>query len=217
MTVPYGTRSLFITCADSKEKQFRGIRQILRNLAKYPASYLIDWRGGVLDLDRRRALVRVLISGHCHENAAGFELSSKRGLQPQDLRLPHNTKLYLMGCFQGREQLRRNWALGTGVAPDGVYGCTEESESALSTCLLLHLLEEGIEAIDQWFGPWMRCNDALRPYFPVIRASYRRQGANPLATLVDLRASGLLAEAIRDFDKFLGVIGRHPAYLTDLM
>ncbi len=217
MTVPYGARSLFITCADSKEKQFRGIRQILRNLAEHPASYLIDWRGGVLDLNRRRVLVRVLISGHGHENTAGFELSSKQGLQPQDLRLPNNAKLYLMGCFQGREALRRNWALGTEVALDGVYGCKEETESALTTCLLLHLLEGGIETIDRWFGTWMRCNDALRPYFPAIRTSYSRQGANPLATLVDLRASGLLTEAFRDFDEFLGVIGRHPAYLTDLV
>ena len=217
MTVPYGTRSLLITCTDSKEKQFRGIHQLLRQLAEHPASYLLDWRGGVLDLARRRVLVRVLISGHGQENTAGFELSSKRGLRPQDLRLPHNTKLYLVGCFQGREALRKNWALGTGVAPGGVYGCKEETESALSTCLLLHLLERDIESIDQWFGPWMRCNDALRPYFPAIRTSYSRQGADPLATLVDLRASGALAEAFQDFDEFFKVIGRHPAYLTDLV
>jgi hypothetical protein len=177
VTVPYGTRSLFITCADGKQKQFRGIRQILRNLAKHPASSLIDWKGGVLDLDRRRVLVRVLVSGHGHENTAGIELSSKRELRPRDLRLPHNTKLYLMGCFQGREQLLRNWALGTGVAMDRVYGCTEETESALSTCLLLHLLEG----------------------------------------LADLKASGLLTESFREFDEFLGVIGRHPAYLTGLV
>jgi hypothetical protein len=217
VTVPYGTRSLFITCTDSKDKQFRGIRQILRNLAELPASCFIDWSGGVLDLDSRRVLVRVLISGHGRENTAGIELSSKRGLRPQDLRLPHNTKLYLMGCFQGREQLRRTWAFETGIALDGVYGCTAESESALTTCLLLHLLEGGIEAIDRWFGPWMRCNDALRPYFPAIRDSYSRQGANPLATLIDLKASGFFTEAFRDFDEFLGVINRHPAYLTDLM
>ncbi len=217
MTVPYGTRSLFITCADSKEKQFRGIHQLLRQLAEHTASYLLDWRGGVLDLDGRRVLVRVLISGHGHENTAGFELSSKRGLRPQDLRLPHTTKLYLVGCFQGREALRKNWALGTGVAPDGVCGCKEETESALSTCLLLHLLEGGIDAIDQWFGPWMLCNDALRPYFPAIRTSYSRHGANPLATLVDLRASGVLTESFRDFDEFFRVIDRHPAYLTDLV
>ena len=217
MTVPYGTRNLFITCADNEEKQFRGIRQILRNLAEHPASCLIDWRGGEINLDRRRVLVRVLISGHGRENTAGFELSSKRGLQPQDLRLPHNTKLYLLGCFQGREPLRRNWALGTGVALDGIYACTEETESALSTCLLLHLMEGGIEAIDRWFGPWMRCNDALRPYFPAIRSSYARRGGDPLVTLTELRAGQNLAEAFRDFDEFLGVIGRHPAYLTDLV
>jgi hypothetical protein len=217
VTVPYGTRNLLIACAGSEEKQFRGIRQIFRNLAEHPASCLIDWRGGFMNLDRRRVLVRVLISGHGRENMAGFELSSERGLQPQDLRLPSDTKLYLMGCFQGREQLRRKWVLGTGVALDGVYACAEETESALSTCLLLHLLEGGIEAIDQWFGTWVRCNDALRPYFPAIRSSYARTGGNPLVTLAELGARQNLAEAFRDFDEFLGVIGRHPAYLSDLV
>jgi len=217
VTVPYGTRSLFITCAGGEEKQFRGIRRIFRNLAEDPASHLLEWRCGALDMDRRRVLARVLISGHGHESSAGFDLSSKRALRPRDLRLPHGAKLYLVGCFQGREHLRRSWALATGVALEGVYGCEGETESALSTCLVLHLLEGGIEAIDRWFGPWMRCNDALRPHFPAIRASYNRQGADPLAALVDLRASGLLADAFRDFDEFFNVIGRHPAYLTDLV
>ena len=80
-------------------------------------------------------------------------------------------------CYQGRKQQRLTWAAGTGVDSNRVWGCAGETESALSTCLLLHLLDEGADSIDRWFPLWIRANDALRPHFPTIRAVYARRGA----------------------------------------
>jgi hypothetical protein len=215
VSVPLGTRTLYIRC--SYEQQFGGILRLLQELSRAPASYLLDWRGGSENLSRRLVLQRVIISGHGSPIQAGFELGSSRELRPSDLRLPGNTCLYLMGCYQGRNRQRLAWASGIGVHPDLVQGCSGETESALSTCLLLHLLEEGADSIDRWFPVWRRCNDAFRPHFGVIREVYARMGADPLAALGYLKAEGRLDVLFRDFDEFLAVISRKPAYLTDLM
>ena len=215
MSVPFGTRNLFIRCSD--DRQFRGILRLLRELKRSAGSCSLEWMGAAADLSRRRVLRRVLISGHGSPNQAGFELDSARALKPGDLRLPEQSSLYLMGCYQGRQRQRIGWAAGTGVEAKRVLGCTGETESALSTCLLLHLREDGVESIDRWFPVWIRCNDAARPFFPMIRAVYTRTGADPIAALAELKAAGNLDALFREFEAFLGVITRSPAYLTDLI
>ena len=215
MSVPFGTRNLFIGC--SHDKQFGGIFKLLQDLSSSPGSHRLDWPGAQADLSRRRVLVRVLISGHGSPTEAGFELDSDQELRPSDLLLPGSTDLYLVGCYQGRKRQRLDWAAGTGVDANGVWGCSGETESALSTCLLLHLMEEGSDSIDRWFPLWRRCNDAFRPYFPMIREVYARTDADPLAALGKLKAAGNLDLLFKAFDEFLAVINRSPAYLSDLV
>jgi hypothetical protein len=215
VSIPFGTRNLFIRCSD--DKQFGGILRLLRELNRSPASYSLQWTGIPADLSRRRVLQRVLISGHGSPGQAGFELESPQALRPGDLRLPADGKLYLMGCYQGADAQRRGWIEGTGVHASNAWGCAGETESALSTCLLLHLLEDGAESIDRWFPVWILCNDAARPHFPVIREVYARTGADPLAALVELEAAGNLDALFRDFEEFLAVIHRSPDYLADLI
>jgi hypothetical protein len=215
MSVPFGTRNLFVRCSD--DKQFRGIGRLLQELKRSPGSHSLEWVGTAADLSRRRVLGRVLISGHGSPNQAGFELDSSRALRPGDLHLPKRSSLYLMGCHQGGQRQRLGWALGTGVDTKRVWGCSGETESALSTCLLLHLVEDGVESIDRWFPFWIRCNDAARPFFPVIRDVYTQTGADPVAALAELKAEGNLDALFREFEAFLAVITRRPAYLTGLI
>ena len=215
MRVPWGTHTLYVSCSD--DKQFRGIRNLFAVLGGPYGSHLLDWRQGTVDLHRRRVLRRVLISGHGTAEQAGFELSSSRALRPSSLRLPAGARLYLMGCYQGGAAQRLSWAQGSGIAVDAVSGCSGETESAVSTCLLLHLLEDGAESLDRWFPLWIRSNDAFRPYFPMIREVYARRDANPIAALADLKATGNLDALFREFEEFLTVIPLKPAYLTDLM
>ncbi|MBN2553866.1 MAG: hypothetical protein JXB06_13900 [Spirochaetales bacterium] len=215
MRVPWGTRTLYVSC--SNDKQFRGIRRLFAELAKPYGSHLLDWQQGTVDLHRRRVLRRVLISGHATAEQAGFELSSSRAMRPSSLSLPSGARLYLMGCYQGGAAQRRSWAEGSGIAVDAVSGCSGETESAVSTCLLLHVLEEGAESIDRWFPVWALCNDSFRPFFPMIRATYGSLGADPLAALNQLKARENLKPLFRDFDEYLGVIARRPSYLADLV
>ena len=215
MRVPWGTHTLYVSCSD--DKQFRGIRNLFAVLGGPYGSHLLDWRQGTVDLHRRRVLRRVLISGHGTAEQAGFELSSSRALRPSSLRLPAGARLYLMGCYQGGAAQRLSWAQGSGIAVDAVSGCSGETESAVSTCLLLHVLEEGSESIDRWFPVWARCNDSFRPFFPMIRETYDSVGADPLAALDRLKAQDNLKSLFRDFDEYLSVITRRPSYLAALV
>jgi hypothetical protein len=212
MKVPYGTHNLFITCIAPEEKQFRGISRLLRRLSAARDTCSLSWPGGFLELSRRRVLSRVLVSGHGGEELPGFGLTSEAGLRPGSLGLPHYAHLYLMGCFQGREDWLLRWARESGIPRERVFGSDGETESALSTCLLLHLLEEGVAALDRWFPVWSSCNAALRPYFPRIRQAYARLGGDPRATLAELAE----IEAVAAHAEFLAVIERHPQYLTGL-
>ena len=212
MIVPYGTRNLYISC--SAETQFSGIRRLFVELGRVPTSHALDWRGGRLDLSRRRVLERVLVSGHGNPERAGFDSGL---LDPCSFCAPPLTRLYLLGCYQGSTALRRSWACGTGIEANRIFGDSGETESALTTCLLLHLLESGPAAIEAWFDAWTRCNRAFRPYFPMIRRAYARSQADPLDTLVQLKRCQALAGLFRDFDAFLSIINRRPAYLRNLM
>jgi hypothetical protein len=214
VSVPHGTRTLLIGCG--RDKQFNGILRVMHEVSRSPGSHLLLRWSRPEDLSRRRVLERVLISGHGSPTEAGFELSTERELRPADLRLPSGAGLYLIGCYQGRNEQRLAWAAGTGLKDSRIRGCTGETESALSTCLLLHLLEDGPDSIDRWFPLWRRCNDAFRPHFPLIREVYSQKAGDPLAALDQLKTEGILDAPFRKFEEFLGIIGRRPTYLTNL-
>ena len=213
--IPAATVSLLLGCAPAGEAQFSGIRRLLAVLGDGEGACFREWHGERLALGRRRSLRRVLLFGHGSDREAGFgspKPASRPPLTPASLRLPLGCRLFLIGCHQGREGLRRAWAAGTGTALEAVFGSEGETESALSTCLLLHLLEDGLNAVDRWFPHWIRCNEALRPLFPRIRSLYAEQAGDPLRVLSALRADA----AVQEQWPFLAVIERHPQYLTGL-
>jgi hypothetical protein len=204
-------RSLLLACADPEEKQFAGLRLLMVHLAAaLPGLRCRDWRGRRLRL-RWSLLGPVLVSGHGAADRAAFR--APRGeLTPRGLHLPPRARLYLLGCYQGRPELRGAWAAGTGLAEDRVRGHDGETESAFSTCLLLHLLEEGWPAFDGWFSAWQRCNAELAPHFPVLRAAYSESAGDPLRAWEKVRGLPALGPHL----DFIGAGLRHPEYLTGL-
>jgi len=203
---------LLLACADPEEKQFAGLRLLMVRLAaELPGLASREWRGRRMDCRWRWRLGPVLVSGHGSAERAAFR-ASRGSLTPGGLRLPRQARLYLLGCYQGRPELRGAWAAGTGLAEERVRGHDGETESAFSTCLLLHLLEEGWPAFDGWFTAWRRCNAELAPHFPVLRTAYSESAGDPLLAWESVRGLPAL-EPHRDF---LGAGLRHPEYLTGL-
>jgi hypothetical protein len=222
VAVPYATHTLFVHCAPRQQRQFAGILRVLERLAARRGAHALDWglepAGGLplapepLDLRRRRSLQRLLISGHGSEERAAFSSPGAVELTPSHLRLPARCSLYLLGCYQGGEPFRRAWAQGAGVVPGQVHGSEGETESALTTCLLLHLMEDGVESLPRWFPEWQRCNQAFRPRFALIRANYAGLAGDPVRTLRSL----VELPAAQSAAGFLAVIERHPEFLTGL-
>ena len=203
---------LLLGCADPEEKQFAGLRRLMDRLAaELPGLVHREWQGRLMHYRWRWRLGLVLISGHGLRDRAAFR-SPPGCLTPESLSLPRSSRLYLLGCHQGRPDLLRAWAAGTGLAENRVRGHDGETESALSTCLLLHLLEDGLSALEGWFTAWQRCNADLAEYFPVLRAAYADCAADPLRAWDRVRGLPAL-EAHRDF---FGSGLRHPEYLTGL-
>ena len=215
MTLPSRVHSLLLACLPPDEPQFRGIRRALNELGSEQGCWALHWAGEPLRLRRRRALRAVLITGHGREARAGFAAYSPQevAFEPSSLALPSSCRLYLAACFQGRADLRAAWAEGTGLPVGHVHGSRGETESALTTGLLLHLLEEGAASLERWFAAWLETNDALRPHFPRIRQCYRDNAGDPLATLAEL--AGLARET--GTEEFVSVLRRRPEYLTGLI
>jgi hypothetical protein len=198
-------KGLLLGC--SEEKQFAGLRRLMSRLASESRSLTyLEWRGRELDF-RSRRLDRVLVSGHGEREAAAFR-SPWGGLTPEKLRLPGRARLYLLGCYQGRPALRGAWTAGTGARR--VRGHDGETESALSTCLLLHVWEDGLSSLESWFTAWQRSNAELESHFPALRAAYAECAGDPLRVWEAIR--GLL-EPHREF---FGAALRHPEYLAGL-
>jgi hypothetical protein len=209
---PRGLRNLFVSCHDPEERQFEGLGRLLRRVARVPGSHLCSWSGEGVDLSRRRVLARVLVSGHGGEGQPRFSRPGAAPLEPSALRLPPSCRLYLLGCGQGKPELLAAWAAGCGIPTTQVAGCPGETDTSVSTCLALHLLEEGPEALERWFPVWVRCNEELRRHFPAIRRAYAEHDADPVLTLRTLsRRLDLSA-----FTEYLSVIDRHPEYLQGL-
>ena len=209
MKIPYGTRYLLITCSDPADRQFRGIAEACSLLAKTNGVYHSPWDGEALVLSRRRTLRWVVVSGHGAERTACISDGHGRRLYPRDLELPHGVGLYLLACHQGREEIRHRWVSENGGE---VHGCEGETESALSTLLLLGLLDDGPASVHRWFERWRQANDGLRPHFPEMRRLYRAKGKDWSAAL----------EAIRDtvdlgpFGDILAGAERRPEILSGL-
>ena len=203
---------LLLSCSAPEEAQFAGIRRLMARVAVecWDALYL-EWRGEALEL--RRGISLAVVSGHGLSGEAGF-LGPRawRPLSPALLRLPAGARLYLLGCYQGSPRLRKSWAEGTGVAEEQVQGCEGETESAFSTCLLLHLQEEGWPALERWFPSWQRCNAELEPHFPTLRALYEDCGGDPLKAWQAARR----LPALPPHQEFLGIAARHPEHLAGL-
>ena len=153
-------------------------------LAKTDGVDHLVWDGEALALSRRRTLRWVIVSGHGAERTARIGDGHRRRLLPQDLELPPGVDLYLLACYQGRREIRDRWADETG---GHVHGCGGETESALSTLLLLGLLEDSPDSIRRWFLRWREANDRLRPHFPQMRRLYRAKGKDWTAALRAIR------------------------------
>jgi hypothetical protein len=209
---PYGTRCLIVSCHDPREAQFAGIGRIAAELSgRFPGLFSLDWRGGSLELQRRRTLAAVIVSGHGAADRARLR-TPDGSFTPGSLRLPTRAALYLLACYQGRVSLRGAWAKGTGIDPGRVHGPDGETDSSLSTCLFLHLLTEGPGCLERRFGQWLAANLYLSPHFPRLRRLYERCGGDPLATLKKLGEAVDLAPVA----DFIGVCGDYPRYLRGL-
>jgi hypothetical protein len=203
--------ALLLGCADPEQKQFAGLRRLMSRLAaELPGLAYREWWGRTLHY-RWRRLRTVLISGHGARDRAAFR-SPLGYLTPGSLRLPRGARLFLLGCHQGRPELLRAWAAGTGLAEERVRGHDGETESAISTCLLLHLLENGLSSLERWFTAWQRCNADLERHFPLLRAAYVECAADPLRAWERVRN----LPAVEAHREFFGSGLRHPEYLTGL-
>ncbi len=213
MKIPYGINCLFIRCYNQNKGQFSGIVKLLKPLKKKRGFFAHYWDGNRLDLNRRRKLKQVIISGHGTEFAARFSGDSPLPLTPEQIRFPGFTALYLLGCFQGRDVFRKKWAEGSGISIEHVRGSDGETESALSVCLLLHIMEDGPESLERWFPVWISSNAYLRPHFPLIRELYRKNRQNPVHTI---NALSVLID-LTPLEDFLEVAFKYPDYLSDLL
>ena len=212
-----GARLVIVTCFGAGDPQFSGIRRLGREIAQHPRACTVEppvGPSGVpsLDLGDATRLREVLVCGHGAPARARVGNGEEREITPERLSLPPRASLLLAACYQGREPVRRAWARGIGIPVVHVLGSTEETESALTTILLLHIREEGPESCIHWFGAWKSANDYLRPYFPMLREEYRRCGGAPLPVLELLEASADL----RPVEAFVAIARRHPDYLRGL-
>jgi hypothetical protein len=178
-----GAGVLLVCCFDLEEPPYRGMSAALRELEEKPDFQWRAWDETRLDLEERKDLAHVVLSGHGSETQARLGDGVSRFLYPGDLGMPPGRNLYLLGCFQGREDLASLWARDTGLPMDGVFGAEGETETLLSTMFLLHLAAEGFSRIGRLFGDWVLANRIIRPLFAEARAFYAETGGDPLKVL----------------------------------
>ncbi len=211
-TIAHGTRYLIINCSEPSDAQFRGIQEASDLLGRLPRAQKSTWNGNAIALGGRRGLRWILISGHGAEESARLSDGGKSALAPGDLSLPDDCVLYLLGCYQGRENLRLQWAAATGGDKTRVHGCCGETESALSTLLLLNLLDHGPETMDHWFSKWIDANDYLRSWFPLMRKTYREKRMDFISTLQGIKGRVDLSPV----EDFVSVGTMYPELLSNL-
>ncbi len=177
------TRILLVSCFDLHEPPYGGMRVALGELETKPGFAWAAWDGAPLGFRDRDNLRHVVLSGHGSETHARLGDGVSRFLYPNDVGLPPEANLYLLGCFQGREDFAPIWERETGLPARQIMGAEGETETLLSTIFLLHLAEEGFAAIGELFDAWILANRIIRPRFTEARALYAETGGDPLAVL----------------------------------
>ena len=213
---------LFITCFSEKDRQFDGIRRAIELLTDSINASLLIWNSRD-SLPENSKIIRkneraedVLISGHGLSREAGVGDNNGRALKPHDLYLAEGSRLYLLCCFQGKEDLLGQWSEGTGLDVCNIMGCEGETETALSTIFFMHLIEDGLDSLPQNFSMWRKINNMLRDFFPYIRKTYKRQNYDPVKTLKKtLSRIGPLSRD-PDFLRFIEPVERYPHLLANL-
>jgi hypothetical protein len=184
------------------------MRRIAGELDGCGALCWVSWPGGAMRFPEAR---EVILCGHGSEECARLGDGGSRYLLPADLRLERRARLYLLGCYQGRDELRGEWESGTGVGPGNAHGAEGETETLLSTLFLLHLGEGN--GIEELFSQWVQANRLIRPVFAPARERYAQSGGDPLSVLSWLDATVDLSPV----RAFLALARRKPGYLTGLL
>ena len=215
--IPYGTRYLIVTCSHPDDRQFRGIFRVCRLLHKQKGTHHLPWQGGDLSLAGRKTLKWVAISGHGAEHTArlsdGTGDENSNTLCPGDLAIPCRTHLFLLGCYQGKDAVRKQWSRGTGINPNRLHACGGETESALSTLLLLNVLEHGEDSLYYWFRRGLEANRRFRSHFLSMKALYKKNRGDFMATIDRLSEQLDLVP----FNDFLEAGKKYPRYLSGLI
>jgi hypothetical protein len=199
-------------CADLAERRFVGMARLLAEMAGRGGLAWTAWDGEPLRLSRQAGLEALLLCGHGWQDQPRVGDGAERGLSPADVSIPRGCRLYLLGCHQGREDLRAAWEAGTGIGPGAAAGAEGETEALLSTLFLLHLRELGPEAVPELFPQWVLANRLIRPWFTPAREMYARSGGDPLSVLEWLRGVTDLSPVAG----FLDLALRQPQYLAGL-
>jgi len=224
-------RAAVVACFGRGDPQFAGAVKAMAELAVVSGFSVCVWEGGPLrfsegeessrrgipaDSLRRgipAASFSIVIAGHGSEERAGLGNGSGLSLAPSVIAIPRSARLYLLGCYQGRDDLREQWVRGCGLPSEGVQGAEGETESLLSTLFLMHCAAEGAVAVGRIFTDWVLANRIVRPHFTAARRLYARTGGDPLAVLDFLQRTTDLSPV----ELFLSLARRRPEFLTGLL
>jgi hypothetical protein len=208
-----GARCILVSCFNTADPQVAGMRKALGRLSGARPMEVRDWDGAPLSLAHRTRLSTLILCGHGSDDEARLGDGRGRFLRPADVRVPGRARLLLLGCYQGREDLRGAWAKGTGLEQDRVRGAEGETETLLSTLFVLHLARVGQSRVGELFDEWALANRIVRPYFEPARALYRSTGGDPLAVLSFLEGVVDLGQSRR----FLALARSTVEYLAGLV
>jgi hypothetical protein len=211
-SLPYGIHTLFITCSDPGDPQFRGVFELGDLLEKKHICHHFHWNNQNQDLSHRRVLEWVIISGHGPVKHAYMSDGHSKRLYPSDNALPEESHLFLMGCNQGQPSNIKKWAAQTGVEEEHIYGSEGESETVLSSLFLLHLLECSFQEISHWVVRWQAANIYFRPWFSTMRKIYKSKGKDFIGTLTEVEKY----VDVSPFMDFIGVGLKYASFLSQL-
>jgi len=199
-------RILLVSCYGDSEPQFRGILTAATELLR---------RGRIMHAraplpcnptNPEQKASEVILCGHGSPDSP--QVGTARIVTPAELRPFAPLRVYLLCCHQGRRDIRSSWASGSGLPVERVMGHAEETESALSTMFVTHLLYDKPPRLDELFEQWRRANSYLAPWFSFIRSTYQDTKGDALATMlrveqtVDLSPVRPYVEVVRSFPRY---------------